>query len=73
MRNGTLLEVAAGSFDALITIDKLFSRQRDDVSPLIVITLRAGTNRLATLRPLVPAILRALDAAQPGTRVTVNG
>lgn len=72
MRNGALMEAAGNKFDALITIDKLLDRPRDDVSRLVVITLKARTNRLTSLRPLVPEILRAFATAQPGTRVGVG-
>ena len=72
MRNGDLIIAATAEFDALITIDKLFEHRSAGASRLVVITLAAPANRLASLRPLVPGILRVLGAARPGTRVTVG-
>jgi hypothetical protein len=36
-------------------------------SPIAVLVLQARTNRLADLRPLVPRLLSAIEARQPGT------
>jgi hypothetical protein len=37
-----------------------------------VIILRARTNRLAELKPLVPKLLGAIDSVKPATVVTVG-
>jgi len=55
------------TFDALITVDRSIPfQQRLNNRPFAVIVLRAKTNRLADLLPLVPALLRALDEIKPG-------
>jgi predicted nuclease of predicted toxin-antitoxin system len=70
--NGKLLTLIADNYDAFLTVDKnLAVQQITDALPFGVIVLRASSNRLADLRPLVPQILTALTLLQPGTVVTV--
>ena len=65
--------LAAQSFDVFVTVDRNLSFQQDVTAVKIaVIVLRARTNRLADLRPLVPALLDAIASAQRGT-ITVIG
>ena len=65
--DGPLLNAMADRFDVLVTVDKnLPKQQRIDNRPLAVIVLRAKTNRLADLLPLVPKLLSVLEKAQPG-------
>lgn len=73
IKNGELLARAAQQFDAFVTVDRNLSFQQNLVSfPISVIVLRARTNRLADLRPLVPALLAALAAARAGTVTSVG-
>ncbi|MFA6959410.1 MAG: hypothetical protein WC205_01510 [Opitutaceae bacterium] len=70
--NGKLLARIAGNYDAFVTVDKnLPSQQKTAALPFGVIVLRAPTNQLTDLRPLVPQILAALAALRPGQVVTV--
>jgi hypothetical protein len=56
-----------GRLDVLVTVDRSMPfQQRLDSRPFAVIVLRARTNRLADLLPLVPALLKALDGIKPG-------
>jgi predicted nuclease of predicted toxin-antitoxin system len=67
IRNGALLARTAGQFDVFVTADRnLVFQQRTDVLPFAVVVLRARTNRLADLRPLVSTLLQALPTLQPG-------
>jgi hypothetical protein len=67
IRNGELLALASQQFDVFVTVDRnLAFQQNADVLPLPVIVLRANTNRLSDLRPLVPKLLTALDKALRG-------
>ena len=67
IRNGALLQRAAGRFDAFVTVDRnLAFQQRIDTLPFGVVVLRTRSNRLADLRPLIPALLRALPTLKPG-------
>ena len=65
--NGELLTRASGRFDAFLTMDRnLEFQQRISALPFGVIVLRAPSNRLTHLRPLLPAILGILTALAPG-------
>lgn len=67
VKNSELLARARGQFEALLTMDsKLEFEQRLAVLPFGVVIIRAPSNRLVHLRPLVPAILAALNGIQPG-------
>ena len=66
-KNGELLALASTRFDAFITVDRNLSFQQNVMGLRIaVIVLRARTNRLSDLLLLVPNLLSALDAAEPG-------
>ena len=70
--NGSLLDAMRGRFDVLITIDSgLRYQQSIATRPVAVIVLRAPTNAIEDLRPLVPAILSALATLQPGSIVEI--
>jgi hypothetical protein len=62
VKNGRLLELAAADgYDALITTDKSIPFQQDaSALPLAVVVLRAASNDLDDLMPLVPRLLAAL-------------
>ena len=67
VRNGELLRRAAGQYEALVTMDRNIEFQQALArQPYGAILLRARANRLADLRPLVPAILDALNGLQKG-------
>jgi hypothetical protein len=67
LKNGELLRLAAGHFDVFVTVDRNLSFQQNLTSlPIAVIVLRARTNRLVDLKPLVPDLLAAIAVAEPG-------
>jgi hypothetical protein len=71
--NGKLLARIAGNYDAFVTVDKnLQSQQNTSAFSFGVVVLRAPSNQLADLRPLVPKILAALAALQLSQVVTVS-
>ena len=73
IKNGELLALAADQFDAFVTVDRnLAFQQRLPRFPIAVIVLRALTNRLLDLRPLVPELLAKLPSAKKG-KVTSIG
>jgi len=73
IKNGELLRRMAGQFDALLTMDTNLPHQQNLAQlPFGVLLLRAPSNRLDHLAPLVPAILRALVDLQPGQLRTVG-
>jgi hypothetical protein len=65
--DGPLLDAMAGRFDALITVDKSLPKQQDLGTRLFgVVLLRAKSNRLADLLPLVPELIETLNNLNPG-------
>jgi hypothetical protein len=64
-RNGALLSRARGQCDVFVTVDRRLSAAIDSL-PFAVVVLRAKSNRLSDLRPLVPFLLNALSTLLPG-------
>ena len=65
--DGPLLNAMAGRFDVLVTVDKSLPKQQQlDQRPFAVVVLRAKTNRLADLLPLVPALRAVITELRPG-------
>ena len=65
--NGKLLGRASGRYDAFITMDRNIEHQQNiSRLPFGILVVRAPSNRLVHLRPLVPAMLEALKALAPG-------
>jgi hypothetical protein len=72
--NGDLLDAMQDHFDALVTVDKRLPRQQHiEGRPLGVAVLRAKSNRLADLLPLVPELLAVLADLKPGTVREIAG
>lgn len=66
VKKGELLRRMAGHYDVLITMDRSIEFQQPlSVFPFGVV-VRAASNRMLHLRPLVPAILGAIAATKPG-------
>ena len=58
IKNSELLALAAQQLDVFVTVDCNLSFQQNRVTlPIAVIVLRACTNRLVDLRPLILALL----------------
>lgn len=72
-RNGALLRLAAAAgVEAFVTADRGVEFQQKVAGlPFGVVTLRAASNDLDDLRPLMPGTLAALDALRPGVLVRV--
>jgi hypothetical protein len=67
-RNGRLLAQAAPSFDAFLTADKNLEYQQNlSALPLTVVVLRARSNRIQSLEPLLPDLIKLLDRIAPRT------
>lgn len=67
LTNGRLLDAMTGQFDVLVTVDKSMPfQQRLDDRPLALVVLRALSNRLPDLLPLVPALLQVLNEVKSG-------
>lgn len=73
IKNGELLALAEKEFDLFITVDRKISTQQDLTKFKIpVLLIRARTNRLEDIRPLVPELLGTLDSVASGTLTTVG-
>ena len=73
LKNGELLALAAGQFDAFITIDAGIAYQQNIESlSLGVIALKARSNRIQDLRPLMSRVRNALGTVGPGRWVRVG-
>ena len=73
IKNGELLALAAVDFDVFVTVDQNLSFQQNLTShPIAVIVLRAKSNRLAELEPLMPKLLAAIASSRRGEAVFVD-
>jgi hypothetical protein len=67
IKNGELLSRMRGDYDVLITMDRgIEFQQQVSTLPFGIVIVRARSNRIRHLTPLVPAILAAIAAAKPG-------
>lgn len=72
-KNGALLALAEPLFDAFVTVDSnLRYQQNTPAVDLLIVVLRAPSNRLEHLLPLVTEIGRVLSQA-PTRKVVVVG
>ncbi|MBI2976588.1 MAG: hypothetical protein HY872_03285 [Chloroflexi bacterium] len=72
-KNGELIHLAAGEFQAFITIDQNLTFQQNlATSTLAVVMFVAPDSRLETLKPLVPGVEKALRTAQPGDVIHIG-
>jgi predicted nuclease of predicted toxin-antitoxin system len=74
IKNGQLLALAEREFDVFITVDRNLSFQQNlPKFKIAVIVLRAKTNRLVDLKPLVPQILAMLSTLNIGQVIEISG
>lgn len=67
IKNGELLALVAKEFEVFVTVDRNLAFQQNlPAFAVSVIILRATSNRLADLRPLIPLLLEAIPTAQRG-------
>lgn len=65
-KNGRLLALAASDFDVFLTADKNLEHQQNTAAlPLAVVVLRARSNRLQHLQPLLSELQKLLNHIQP--------
>jgi hypothetical protein len=72
IKNGQLLRRAALEFDIFLTVDQSIEYQQRPPPDLAIITMIASSNKIEDLRPLVPLVLAALAAINPGQTVRVG-
>jgi len=72
LSNGKLLAAADPHFDVFLTVDKnLVLQQEISGLHLAVIVLRAPSNKIEDLSPLMPKVLALLPTLKPGKVVKV--
>jgi hypothetical protein len=73
LKNGQLLREAEGNFEAFITTDKSLQHQQNlSAWSIAFVLLRAVSNDIADLEPLVPQLAARLADVAPGT-LTIIG
>ncbi|HLN02308.1 MAG TPA: hypothetical protein VK335_23675 [Bryobacteraceae bacterium] len=71
-KNGELLRAAEiAGYDVLLTVDQGIPRQQIADQKLSIILIRARTNQVEDLLPLVDAILQALETIRRGQTVAI--
>ena len=71
--DGQLLDVIDGRFDVLVTMDKsLRFQNRLKGRSFGVILLRAKSNRISDLLPIVPALLLTIPEVKPGEVIEIG-
>jgi predicted nuclease of predicted toxin-antitoxin system len=72
-KNGELLMLAEGRWDVLLTSDRNIKYQQNMTGRRVsILILRAKSNRMKDLLPLMPACAEALLSIQPGRVVEVG-
>ena len=72
-RNGELLALAAKEFDVFVTVDRNLSFQQNLAAfAIAVVVVRAKSNRLSELRPLVSELLATIPTARAGAVIYVG-
>lgn len=72
-KNGKLLALAEKEFDVFITVDRnLLFEQNLPKFDLAVVVLKAYSNRLSDLKPLVPKILELLPNLNKGKAIIIE-
>jgi hypothetical protein len=73
IKNGALLALAEKEFEAFVTVDRQIAVEQDlRKFKILVILLRARTNRLEDIRPLATELLKKLPSATAG-ELTIIG
>jgi predicted nuclease of predicted toxin-antitoxin system len=73
LKNGELLRLASAEFQALLTGDQNLEYQQNMAGLAIaVVVVVAVDNRIESLRPFVPEVLKVLATIQPGQLVRVG-
>lgn len=72
IKNGRLIKLAEAEFDVFITMDKGIEHQQSLASSVLgFIVLRARSNRLEHLLPLVPEVINSLTTISAGEVIQV--
>lgn len=72
VKNGALIELARGSFEAIFTVDRDFGGTYPGELPIGVVILEVGSTDPVLLRPHMPAVVSALLTVRAGAVVRVG-
>ena len=73
LTNGELLSRASREFEVFLTVDQGIPFQQNLIGlDLAIMAMAARSNDISDLRPLVPKVLEAIAASEPGTFVRVS-
>lgn len=73
VKNGALLVLAAAESDAFVTVDKNLPNQQNlSTLPIAIVVLRAQSNEINALLPLIPELEEVLANLQPRVLVQVG-
>lgn len=73
IKNGALLRLANGQFDALFTVDQGIEYQQNlSGLTIAIVVLTASSNDIDDLRPLLPNVGQALATLKPGEIMLVG-
>ncbi|MBV9211023.1 MAG: DUF5615 family PIN-like protein, partial [Acidobacteria bacterium] len=73
LKNGQLLQAAAGLYDVLVTVDQNLQYQQNlKAFKMAVIILKARRSTYPLLRPLMPRVLETLEHLKPGELTIVS-
>ena len=73
VKNGHLLTLAEKEFDAFVTVDRNLSFQQNlSQYNIAVLVLKAQTNRLRDLQPLIPMLHELLPKAKRGEAFVIE-
>ena len=66
LSNGELLKKVSGNFEVSLTIGKRIESEQKVPGDVALITIRAHSNRIQDLRPLLPELLRVMKETPAG-------
>ena len=73
IQNGKSLQLADQNYDAFLTMDRNIEYQQNlAIRKLRIIILRAPSNRMVHLAPLVPLVVQTLRRVKPGQLLSVE-
>ena len=73
IQNGELLRLARERYEVLVTMDRSLEHQQNlALLRLRIVLLRAPSNRMLHLRPLIPFVLEALRKIKPGQLISIG-
>lgn len=73
LKNGRLLQAAAGQYDAPVTVDQNIQYQQNlKTLAIAIVVLKAKRSTYPMLKPLMPQVLEKLKTIKPGEIVILG-